>query len=380
MSESMNMPRRNIRWELMATGSVLALCAAVYNAGQARAADNDADRPTLWIELGAQSEQVNGFGDPFAPPFTHEIVADGFTSPLQLQSALAQSVGGEGTISFQPENSDWVFSASVRYGRANGRKSVHEQTPGGYRHLTIVTPGGFQGSGSLPLGATKFSETRVTNNETHAILDFQAGKDLGLGLFGGRGQSTVSFGLRFAQFTSKQVLGINADPDFYFPKPLTVDHDKYHHTYAVTSHMERSFRGLGPSLSWNASAPVIGEVEQGGLFVDWGANAAFLFGRQKISGHHQTVAGFYKSNALRSNYRFASHFQRSGTPVRSHTVVVPNAGGFAGLSYRFSNAKLSLGYRGDFFFGAIDGGVDVARKETRGFYGPFASVSVGLGG
>ena len=32
------------------------------------------------------------------------------------------------------------------------------------------------------------------------------------------------------------------------------------------------------------------------------------------------------------------------------------------------------------FFGAMDGGFDAANKENRSFYGPFATVSVGLGG
>jgi hypothetical protein len=39
-----------------------------------------------------------------------------------------------------------------------------------------------------------------------------------------------------------------------------------------------------------------------------------------------------------------------------------------------------LGYRADFFFGAVDGGLGTSEKETRGFYGPFAKISVGLGG
>ncbi|HWA31303.1 MAG TPA: hypothetical protein VG867_09400, partial [Rhizomicrobium sp.] len=60
--------------------------------------------------------------------------------------------------------------------------------------------------------------------------------------------------------------------------------------------------------------------------------------------------------------------------------VVPNLGGFAGVSMRYSNAKLSLGYRGDFFFGALDGGIDTAQRTTVGFYGPFATISLGLGG
>jgi hypothetical protein len=65
---------------------------------------------------------------------------------------------------------------------------------------------------------------------------------------------------------------------------------------------------------------------------------------------------------------------------RSRSVIVPNVGGFAGLSYRYSNAKLSLGYRADFFFGAMDGGIDTRKTYDRNFYGPFATISVGLGG
>ena len=97
------------------------------------------------------------------------------------------------------------------------------------------------------------------------------------------------------------------------------------------------------------------------------------------SGHHQTAGIFYKTNDI-LKYHFTSHIHRSGNPDRSRTVVVPNVGGFAGASFNFSNAKVSLGYRADFFFGAMDGGIDTAKSENRGFYGPFAIVSVGFGG
>jgi hypothetical protein len=55
-------------------------------------------------------------------------------------------------------------------------------------------------------------------------------------------------------------------------------------------------------------------------------------------------------------------------------------GGFAGVSFRYSRAKLSLGYRADFFFGAMDGGIDTRATYDRNFYGPFATISIGLGG
>ena len=68
------------------------------------------------------------------------------------------------------------------------------------------------------------------------------------------------------------------------------------------------------------------------------------------------------------------------TCVRLRSVIVPNVGGFAGLSFHYANAKVSFGYRADIFLGAMDGGIDAVKKENVGFYGPFASVSIGLGG
>jgi len=41
---------------------------------------------------------------------------------------------------------------------------------------------------------------------------------------------------------------------------------------------------------------------------------------------------------------------------------------------------VSFGYRADFFLGAMDGGIDTRRSGDVDFWGPFATVSVGLGG
>ena len=63
---------------------------------------------------------------------------------------------------------------------------------------------------------------------------------------------------------------------------------------------------------------------------------------------------------------------------RSRSVTVPNLGGFAGLSLRYTNAKVSLGYRADFFFGAMDGGIDARKAANQSFHGPFATIALGL--
>ena len=372
MSELIDVQQRraSTRRQLLTTVSATTLLIAASAIDRALA--EDAYRPTVWIELGGQFEQVSTIGEAYSPPFKSEIVQAGLPSLLGSQRALNQSFGGEGKISFQPQNSDWVFSASVLYGRTNGHKVTHDQTRGCPckivvgTHTKYITPNP---------GFKKFSDVHTSNNENHAVLDFQAGRDVGLGLFSKVIESTISFGVRFAQFESKQAATIKADPDFYFPTSL-----KYpvrHHSYAVTSRTERSFRGLGPSISWNASASMLGNPEGGELTLDWGANGAVLFGRQKTQGHHQSVATYFKSG------HFIGHVttyppMRSANPARTKSVIVPNAGGFAGFSYRFPNEEFSLGYRADFFFGALDGGVDYAKSENQGFYGPFASVSVGL--
>jgi hypothetical protein len=42
--------------------------------------------------------------------------------------------------------------------------------------------------------------------------------------------------------------------------------------------------------------------------------------------------------------------------------------------------KVSLGYRADVYFHAMDGGVSSFKSEDRGFFGPYFNLSVGLGG
>ncbi len=150
-----------------------------------------------------------------------------------------------------------------------------------------------------------------------------------------------------------------------------------HHLYAGTFQNQRSFHGIGPALSWNASLPILGEPQTGALNVDWGANAALLFGRQRANGSHHTSA-YYKV------FTAPSVAQTQHTSVggfnRSRAIIVPNIGGFAGLSFSFTTVKVSAGYRGDFFFGAMDTGNDMRKTKTVGFYGPFATISFGIGG
>jgi hypothetical protein len=124
--------------------------------------------------------------------------------------------------------------------------------------------------------------------------------------------------------------------------------------------------------------PIAGNVPDKEITLDWGANAAMLFGRQQAKTHHHTAGSYHYYSGL--YVRTAVLPPNAGHRTQSRSIIVPNLGGFAGLSFRYADAKISFGYRADMFFNAMDVGLDTRKSESVGFYGPFASVSVSIGG
>jgi iron complex outermembrane receptor protein len=426
MSELMNLSRRpyNLRRRLLVTVSVLALAGTRHYTSVVSA--QEADRPTVWIELGGQLERSSGRPDPFVPAFAAPI-PNSFFSATDNQRPPLYSVGGEGAISFEPRGTEWVVSASLRFGRSNRSRNLHQQTPNALVTAHVPSLAGF----GLPTDAlgtkypdkhVKFEDEKIQQSDTHAVVDFQVGKEVGIGMLGHDRSSVLSAGIRFADFTSKANVQLHADPDVHYPSaPIhsiaafaafryaSIDF----HDEAGSFVVQRSFRGVGPSVAWNASLPLVGGDDRGEVAIDWGANASVLFGRQKASGGHKTtVLGYHFSSwkthggAVRGSVRegqfinvplfdqnggvqhahytqsasATAHYHKSGNINRMRTVTVPNLGAVAAISFRYANAKVQFGYRADFFFGAMDGGVDVRKSESIGFHGPFATVSIGLGG
>jgi len=390
MSELIDLQQNRtiIRRQLLCAASAVALAACISKSSTAYA--EDADRPTMWIELGGQLEFVQGTASPFTAPFMTAI------SPTPApyrddifeegQKPPRSAFGLEGKVTFQPEESDWKFSAGVIYGRSQSNRHIHHQTD-----QPIVTHTFYLG---YPIyasyiahkhpSADTLADTTLSSKESHLIVDFQVGKDVGLGIFGERGSSTVNVGVRFAQFQSRSSFAVNAIPSVSIdPFDLTFKYAlaSNFHGYTMHAHAARTFHGVGPSLSWNASKGLAGNAEDGELALDWGINASLLFGRQKAKVDHNTH-GYHIYSTASGKYQYYHHVvlpPNNAHSTRSHSVVVPNVGGFAGLSVKYPNAKVSLGYRADFFFGAVDAGIDVRRTRDLGFHGPFATISLGLG-
>jgi len=371
--------RADFRWPLLATVSALALGATASIASAAKAAD--ADRPTVWIELGGQLERMDGTNGRIIEPFMLKAPTPAIfsaASPIAAQTPPRYGKGGEASFSFAPRGSDWVLSAALRYGRGNANRSVYENTPGeSFPYHDFIK----NVDGTKIPALQNYSNNRVKISESHAILDFAVGKDVGLGMFGG---STVDAGIRFAQFASKTDAAIRARPNVTGKQVGPLKYQYKFHNYYLSAHSARSFHGIGPSLAWKGSAPVVGDPDAAQFTFDWGVNAAVLFGRQKAVVQHDITANAY-DNAFNhvapggiTHYNLLYH--HSADKPRARSVVVPNLGGFAGLSLKFPSAKVSLGYRADFFFGATDTGTDTANRTTTSFHGPFAKLSVGLGG
>jgi len=368
---------------LLITVSAIALASLATNA----VAADDTGRPTVWIELGGQLERIGGIGDRILAPFmTLAPTPDPykFASPADAVKSPRYAVGEEAKITFTPGQTNWVFSAALRYGRSSGNKTAKHQTDP--THFSpCITPNNCVYVG-VRYAPAQFARTFAKHAESHLVLDFMAGKDVGLGMFSNGSHAIVSAGVRYAQFQAKSDTKVYARPVIQhynkYPSPGPsgfpyITGNRFNE-YTQFAKSERNFHGLGPSISWEATTPLGGDPDTSMLAIDWGVNAAILFGKQRAGIHHQTLAthyhGFFEYNHYSPAYQ-----PRTNTTARSRSVTVPNVGGFAAASLQFPNAKVSLGYRADFFFGATDAGIDARKEDTLSFHGPFATISIGLG-
>jgi outer membrane receptor protein involved in Fe transport len=316
-----------------------------------------------------------------APPGTMSVaqllLEDGFPSPAALQKTPDAGFDWEGELAFQPEGSDWVLKAGIRYGRSSKNSFVHKSLPAKTRTefelFGSTIPCSSVGPSSAALFCQAYDREFIDHHgqqsEEHTILDFTLGRDVGLGSLG---NGTISAGVRSAQFKSRAKIDTNTDPDLFFEPE-----GKYHNVYQFLGSENRTFRGIGPEIALDANTTLLGNPDEGEITFDWGVNAAILFGKQKVNTQHFTSYCHVNGN-IGFAYCTPVIDTQTKTVNRSRSVIVPNLGGYIGASVRYSNAKLSLGYRADTFFDAMDGGQEAHADYNRGFYGPYLTVSLGL--
>src|SRR6185437_5594774 len=193
MSELIQNNRKTqVRWQFLATASAIALL------GYTGVAAARSDESQVWIELGGQLTRLDVGQETFSPTFPQKRPSM-FAPSTDYEELPHQSVDETGKLSFRPKGSDWVLSAGVRYGRSVRKVDKNQQTFPKPVYGTLVS--GPQSSIVIPFLyhgplAHKFASTQMEARESHVIVDFQVGKDVGLGLFGGSSQ--IDLGVRFA--------------------------------------------------------------------------------------------------------------------------------------------------------------------------------------
>jgi iron complex outermembrane receptor protein len=332
------------------------------------------------VEIGGGAARYSGDVENYAPEWL-ELYSDEFPGPLAIDDEeLDWGDTREVTLAYTLP-SDWRVSAAYRVGKTNGgdRKAGYEFVPGGSVPSLL---GGWLYNTSPPnhwIGT-------VTDQEQYEVIDFMVGKELGLGLLGEDATSVVSAGVRYADFRSASQVEMDGVPDRYSPEEFSAT-GKYglptRHwdafTYALDS--ERSFEGVGPFLSWDASLRLFGDDVQGRADLDWSVGGGVLFGKQTVDSQEDRLARYFILDTATGG-QFAS-----STPIddvvprhRSEKVTVPNVSLSLGVSYAIDRVKVSTGYAYDRFFDVIDGGYEEAQQFDRTIHGPYLKLSLGFGG
>jgi len=347
----------------------------------------------LTVELGGQVQRQDAPYDALKPGFASLFPApiDVFDGPQNQK--LDWGDGREVKLTYQPVGSPWNVSAGVRYGKTNGahRVFVSEASDPGCQRLnpaicaywlSVPPTSPYYGFDHL-IGATtrnNFLEASATDREEHEIADFAVGRDVSIGSLR---HSTVSGGLRYAQFKSTTKTASDGVPDWHIPngwKYFPATHDRYIETIAA----DREFTGAGPAVTWDASLPLLGNNNIGHLDIDWSLGGSLLFGKQKASVKGAGTASYYTSLGLIEVTGWSTPDTTVPTPPidihRTKSTSVPVLDLGVGLSYEIQRIKVSTGYRWERYFNVLDAGYAERKSNDRTMDGPYFKIAVGFGG
>lgn len=347
----------------------------------ARAEDAD-HRHRLEIGLGISRLQIEAPNQTFEPFWADDWDDTHFDLPLSVPNRdLEDGFAGELWLSFRPQGGPWAVSAGARSGKTSMSAWAHE-TETDLPEILKYPGSDDTDSPDQP----NFVSVRAERHEEFAIVDFEVGRDVGLGFLGEGSESHVAVGLRYAQFKSNTTdVTMDGMPNRYDP-PYAVG--KYYNadTFEADFESRREFQGWGPSASWTASKRLFGSERAGHVALDWALGGGVLFGKQETEVDYDVASRYYvwpafglsqsppgRGNPQDEELDEASHERED------NLAVVPFADLDLGLSYKLERLRVSLGYKLEEYFGAIDGGVDERRVYDRTFHGPYLRVSVGFG-
>ncbi len=283
--------------------------------------------------------------------------------------------GRDVKLTWRPDGSLWTVSLAGRYGRTNGATPlVHAE-----EQIDAGCPASPYLCEKYPIYIpTEYnsSDLIVSERDEHEFIDFEVGREINIGL---GVESSISAGLRYAQFTSRTGVGLVAVPDWEIP-------DYWYYTGSATytrlrADMKgiREFKGTGPFLSWAASVQLFGDEQAGHVDLDWAVTGGVLFGKQENALVGQLTAGYYvgAGDVLADRVGVAAPDIET---QRSESATVPTFGASLGLSYEIQRVKVGAGYRWERYFDVLDAGNIEQKDYDRTIDGPYFKIAVGFGG
>jgi iron complex outermembrane receptor protein len=356
---------------------------------------------------------------PYADKFT------GHLDPTRLQAEdLDWTDSPEFRMTYRPQGSAWKIEGGVRYGRVSNESGRlrRDQTVGDpvcnrptSHAYTPYFPGfdfGFVGklkcdpnytvTKDVPIIGEKYFSNKydpryllqatdrlsewTNRKEDHLIVDFQVGKDVGLGGVFGANQSSLIAGLRYADFKSDVSGYMRGIPDMTLPEDGWGKYNTTFHQYIAAFDAKREFKGAGPTLSWEASRPLLGSDETGHLNVDWTVTGGALYGRQKAtitgtkgSSYFDAVYPFFPEQYVVNGLAPPTQAPLNIAP-RTKDVFVPLLDLSVGLSWQVPGVTLGAGYRWERYFNVLDAGFTDHKSYDRTLDGPYVKFAIGFGG
>lgn len=327
----------NLGWKWNA--SALALLAAAGGAENAMAAPaSDGSGWTLDLQGGYvfTGQDVVQFAQVGDTPPASDKPSTVLKGPF-IGSANGYDVAA--TLSYQPPGSSWVFILDGQYGRTNNHSRTFASSYSGKY--------------------VRYDRTaHVTHSQEHYYIDFEVGRDFGVGLFG-RGDTVVGGGVRYAHFSALTRGTFSTYSKYFFS---TVSRSG-----SFTE--RRANNAVGPQIFIQQTSLLPGRMGDAGLSVGWGASGGVLFGRQTVdSSITQQVTSSGDHN----------FYQAFSNGSRAHNTITTDAALYLQLSWRpaHSPASFGVGYKAQVFFNALDGGYPSARNIDFFDHGPYADVQI----
>jgi outer membrane receptor protein involved in Fe transport len=336
----------------------------------------------LTVEIGGQVQRHDA---PYAD--LTPVSAASFTGALDTTQAQNRNLdwgdGREVRLTYALPGDAWRVSAGYRIGKTNGTDQTlnfvlaDEGCGGTTAQCDQAAQAGYTGEPFF-FKAYNYSDVTVTNREEHTVVDFDVGRDVGMGM---GVASSVSAGLRYAQLKSATHMQMFGAANWDLPEQFVLFKYSSNTHYKSDLTASREFKGAGPTLSWDAAKRLWGP-DTSHLDLEWSLTGGVLFGKQKTTLKGDETSAYFSGKYYnREVLQSGPTVDITNNPAaRSKSVTAPLLDLSAGLAYETGRFKVDAGYRWERYFNVLDAGYAERKNVDRTIDGPYFKIAVGFGG